>query len=29
LFTAVFTSQAACSACSSIARCPVETGSPP
>lgn len=29
LFTVVFTRQTACSACSSIARCPVETGSPP
>ena len=28
-FAVVFTSQTACSACSSIARCPVETGSPP
>lgn len=29
LFTVVFTGQTACPACSSIARCPVETGSPP
>jgi hypothetical protein len=28
-FAVVFTRQTACSACSSIVRCPVETGSPP